>query len=37
MRKVMKSDGTYYGHPAYHCAGSYYQKSGSGYVVVHFD
>jgi hypothetical protein len=28
--------GTYYGYHLYHCGGVYYQKSGSGYVVVHF-
>jgi hypothetical protein len=28
--------GTYYGHSAYHCGGSYYQRSGSGYVIVYF-
>jgi hypothetical protein len=29
--------GTYYGHHAYNCNGAYYQKSGSRYVVIHFD
>ena len=28
--------GIYYGHPAYHCGGVYYQKSGSGYVIIYF-
>ena len=29
--------GTYYGYRAYSCDGAYYQKSGSRYVVIHFD
>ena len=28
--------GTYYGYSLYHCGGAYYQKSGSGYVIVYF-
>lgn len=28
--------GTYYGYKLYYCGGTYYQKSGSGYVVVYF-
>ena len=28
--------GTYYGYSLYHCGGTYYQKSGSGYVIVYF-
>ena len=28
--------GTYYGYSLYYCGGTYYQKSGSGYVVVYF-
>lgn len=28
--------GTYYGYNLYHCGGVYYQKSGSGYVIVYF-
>ena len=28
--------GTYHGYSAYHCNGHYYQKSGSGYVIVYF-
>ena len=28
--------GTYYGYSLYHCGGVYYQKSGSGYVIVYF-
>lgn len=28
--------GSYYGYSLYSCGGAYYQKSGSGYVVVYF-
>jgi hypothetical protein len=28
--------GTYYGYNLYSCGGNYYQKSGSGYVIVYF-
>ena len=28
--------GTYYGYKLYYCGGTYYQKSGSGYVIVYF-
>ena len=28
--------GTYYGQRLYYCGGTYYQKSGSGYVIVYF-
>ena len=28
--------GNYYGYSLYHCGGTYYQKSGSGYVIVYF-
>ena len=28
--------GTYYGYKLYYCGGVYYQRSGSGYVVVYF-
>ena len=28
--------GSYYGYKLYYCGGTYYQKSGSGYVVVYF-
>jgi hypothetical protein len=28
--------GTYYGYSLYYCGGVYYQKSGSGYVIVYF-
>ena len=28
--------GSYYGYSAYYCGGTYYQRSGSGYVVVYF-
>ena len=28
--------GSYYGNSLYHCGGQYYQKSGSGYVIVYF-
>lgn len=28
--------GSYYGYNLYYCGGVYYQKSGSGYVVVYF-
>jgi hypothetical protein len=28
--------GSYYGYSLYYCGGTYYQKSGSGYVVVYF-
>lgn len=28
--------GTYYGYSLYRCGGSYYQRSGGGYVVVYF-
>ena len=28
--------GTYYGYSLYHCGGVYYQRSGSGYVIVYF-
>lgn len=28
--------GSYYGYNLYYCGGSYYQKSGGGYVVVYF-
>jgi hypothetical protein len=28
--------GNYYGYSLYYCGGVYYQKSGSGYVVVYF-
>lgn len=29
--------GTYYGYSAYYCGGSYYQRSGGGYVIIYFD
>lgn len=29
--------GTYYGYSLYYCGGTYYQPSGSGYVIVYFD
>jgi len=28
--------GTYYGYNLYYCGGVYYQRSGSGYVIVYF-
>lgn len=28
--------GHYYGYSLYYCGGTYYQKSGSGFVIVHF-
>jgi hypothetical protein len=28
--------GNYYGYSLYYCGGTYYQKSGSGYVIVYF-
>jgi hypothetical protein len=28
--------GSYYGYSLYYCGGVYYQRSGSGYVVVYF-
>lgn len=28
--------GSYYGYSLYYCGGTYYQKSGSGYVIVYF-
>lgn len=28
--------GTYYGYSLYYCGGTYYQKSGSGYVIIYF-
>ena len=28
--------GRYYGYSLYYCGGTYYQKSGSGFVIVHF-
>lgn len=28
--------GSYYGYNLYHCGGTYYQRSGSGYVIVYF-
>jgi hypothetical protein len=28
--------GTYYGYSLYYCGGTYYQRSGNGYVVVYF-
>ena len=28
--------GTYYGYNLYYCGGTYYQKSGGGYVIVYF-
>jgi hypothetical protein len=28
--------GNYYGYNLYYCGGTYYQKSGSGYVIVYF-
>jgi hypothetical protein len=28
--------GHYYGYSLYYCGGSYYQKSGGGYVIVYF-
>jgi len=28
--------GTYYGYSLYYCGGTYYEKSGSGYVIVYF-
>lgn len=28
--------GSYYGYSLYYCGGSYYQKSGGGYVIVYF-
>lgn len=28
--------GTHYGYKLYYCGGTYYQKSGSGYVIVYF-
>ncbi len=28
--------GNYYGYSLYYCGGTYYQRSGSGYVVVYF-
>jgi hypothetical protein len=28
--------GSYYGYNLYSCGGTYYQKSGSGYVIVYF-
>jgi hypothetical protein len=28
--------GSYYGYSLYYCGGTYYQKSGGGYVIVYF-
>ena len=28
--------GTYYGYSLYYCGGTYYQRSGNGYVIVYF-
>ncbi len=28
--------GTYYGYSLYYCSGTYYQRSGNGFVVVYF-
>lgn len=28
--------GTYYGYSLYYCGGTYYQRSGGGYVIVYF-
>jgi hypothetical protein len=28
--------GNYYGYSLYYCGGTYYQKSGGGYVIVYF-
>lgn len=28
--------GNYYGYSLYYCGGTYYQRSGSGYVIVYF-
>ena len=28
--------GTYYGYSLYYCGGKYYQRSGSGYVIIYF-
>jgi len=28
--------GSYYGYSLYYCGGAYYQRSGSGYVIVYF-
>jgi hypothetical protein len=28
--------GTYYGYSLYYCGGTYYQRSGSGYVIIYF-
>jgi hypothetical protein len=28
--------GSYYGYSLYYCGGTYYQRSGSGYVIVYF-
>lgn len=28
--------GNYYGYNLYYCGGTYYQRSGSGYVIVYF-
>lgn len=28
--------GTHYGYSLYYCGGKYYQRSGSGYVIVYF-
>ncbi|MFO1090714.1 MAG: hypothetical protein U1E46_14175 [Hyphomicrobiales bacterium] len=28
--------GSYYGYSLYYCGGKYYQRSGSGYVIVYF-
>jgi hypothetical protein len=28
--------GSYYGYSLYYCGGTYYQRSGGGYVVVYF-
>lgn len=28
--------GTYYGYSLYYCGGTYYQKSGGGFVIVYF-
>ena len=28
--------GSYYGYSLYYCGGTYYQQSGSGYVIVYF-
>jgi len=28
--------GAYYGYNLYYCGGTYYQRSGSGYVIVYF-